>query len=163
MAKQSAGILLFRFRGNLPEIFLGHPGGPYWAKKDDGAWSIPKGGFSEDEDPLDAAKREFFEEIGSPVEGTFITLGVIKQPGGKIVHAWAVKGDCDPSTVASNTFMLEWPPKSGREQEFPEIDRAEWFPIDVARVKILRGQEGFIDRLLDALAGETDAAKKPVG
>jgi predicted NUDIX family NTP pyrophosphohydrolase len=160
-AKQSAGILLFRFRAGALELFLAHPGGPFWARKDDGAWSIPKGGFSEDEEPLAAAKREFFEEIGTRVEGTFIPLGDIKQPSGKIVYVWAVQRELDPSTVASNTFTLEWPPKSGRQQEFPEIDRAGWFTLPVAGRKILKGQEGFIERLVRELGIETDKSEGP--
>jgi predicted NUDIX family NTP pyrophosphohydrolase len=148
MPKQSAGILLFRFNGGTLELFLVHPGGPFWASKDDGAWSIPKGEFTDDEDPLAAAKREFFEEIGTRVDGRFTPLGSTKQPGGKVVHVWAHKRDCDPSTIKSNTFVIEWPPKSGKHQEFPEVDRAGWFTLDVARRKILKGQVIFIDRLV---------------
>ena len=151
MAKQSAGILLYRFRNGEIEVFLVHPGGPFWAKKDLGAWSIPKGEFSTGEDPLTAAKREFEEETGMRVEGEFIPLGSIRQRGGKVVHAWALEGDCDASRIKSNTFSMEWPPKSGKIKEFPEIDRAGWFSPGVARQKIHRDQEEFIDRLLEKL------------
>src|SRR5215472_17690164 len=128
MPKQSAGLLLCRQSGGRLEVLLIHPGGPFWAKKDDGAWSIPKGEFTSDEDPLAAARREFEEELGSVVEGEFMPLGAVKQPGGKVVHAWAVRGEFDPPRLKSNLFSMEWPPRSGRQQEFPEVDRAEWFP-----------------------------------
>jgi predicted NUDIX family NTP pyrophosphohydrolase len=154
MTRQSAGILLYRFRGGVLEVLLVHPGGPYWAKKDDGAWSVPKGEFSDDEEPLGAARREFAEETGSPVDGTFIPLGTVKQPGGKTVHAWAIEGDFDPAAVRSNTFTLEWPPKSGRRQEFPEVDRAAWFSIPDARKKILTGQAELLERLMEYLGQE---------
>jgi len=150
-AKQSAGILLFRFRGHGPEVLLVHPGGPFWAGRDEGAWSIPKGEFSDNEEPLSAARREFSEETGVRVEGTFISLGSVRQRSGKIVHAWALEGDLDASTVKSNTFSLEWPPKSGAYQEFPEVDRAAWFSPAVARKKILAGQAELIDRLEEYL------------
>jgi predicted NUDIX family NTP pyrophosphohydrolase len=163
MANQSAGILLYRSKVNIVEVLLVHPGGPFWAKKDDGAWSIPKGEFSEDEDPFEAAKREFLEETGTHVDGKFTPLGSVKQPGGKVVYAWALKGDCDPSTIKSNTFVLQWPPGSGKEQEFPEVDRAGWFAPATARKKILKGQVVFIDRLLNAVAKETDSEKEPAG
>lgn len=125
-----------------------HPGGPYWRTKDLGAWSIPKGEHSEGEDPLEAARREFQEETGQAAEGTPIALGEVKQPGGKIVRAWAVEGDCDASRIRSNTFTMEWPPHSGKIAEFPEVDRGEWFPLDAARQKALKGQIGFLDRLV---------------
>ncbi len=163
MPRQSAGILLFRFNGAILELFLVHPGGPFWAKKDDGAWSIPKGEFTEDEDALSAAKREFFEETGVHVDGTFTPLGSVKQPGGKVVHVWAHQRDCDPSTIKSNTFVLEWPPGSGKEQEFPEVDRAAWFGIPAAREKLLKGQMVFIDRLVDIISGEAEPEKDPTG
>lgn len=153
MPKQSAGLLLYRDRGGSVEVLLVHPGGPFWAKKDEGAWSIPKGEFNEGEDPLAAARREFEEELGAPASGEFISLGSIKQSGGKRVHAWAVHGEFDPTLLASNTFKMEWPPKSGREMEFPEVDRAEWFDLTSARKKILNGQVELIDRLQGAVAG----------
>ena len=148
MAKFSAGILLYRQRGGVTEVLLVHPGGPLWAKKDLGAWSVPKGEFAPGEDALEAARREFEEETGLPISGQFIRLTPVKQPGGKIVHAWAVEGDCDPSVVRSNTFSMEWPPRSGKMQQFPEIDRAEWFTLDAAKQKILKGQIPLIEELL---------------
>jgi predicted NUDIX family NTP pyrophosphohydrolase len=148
MSKKSAGLLLFRERSNNLEVLLVHPGGPFWAKKDDGAWSIPKGEFGDGEDPLAAARREFEEELGAVADGEFISLDTVKQPGGKLVHAWGVRGDFDPSALRSNTFSMEWPPRSGRQREFPEVDRAGWFGIDAARTKILEGQAPLLDRLL---------------
>lgn len=130
---------MFRMRHGIVEVFLVHPGGPFWARKDRCAWSIPKGEFTS-EDPLEAARREFCEETGLTPEGNFYPLKEIKQPGGKIVHAWAVEGDCDPALIKSNTFSMEWPPGSGRQKEFPEIDRAEWFELKRAKEKILKGQ-----------------------
>lgn len=147
MSKKSSGLLLFRETSGHLEVLLVHPGGPFWSKKDEGAWSIPKGELAEGEDPLEAAKREFEEEMGSPAQGEAIPLLPLKQPGGKTVHAWAVRGDFDPDLLKSNTFPLEWPPKSGRIQEFPEVDRAAWFPIETAKQKILKGQAGFLDQL----------------
>ena len=147
MAKQSAGILLYRHKAGVLEVFLVHPGGPYWAKKDIGAWSIPKGEFTSDEAPFDAAKREFKEETGLEAKGQFIPLTPVKQKGGKVVHAWAVEGDCDHQAIRSNTFTVEWPPRSGRKQEFPEVDKAGWFTIEEAKKKILKSQVGFIDEL----------------
>jgi predicted NUDIX family NTP pyrophosphohydrolase len=147
MAKRSAGILLFRRRAGAIEVLLVHPGGPFWAKKDDGAWSIPKGEYTDDEDPREAARREFAEETGLAVEGEMVALGEVKQPGGKLVTAWAVEGDCDAAAVKSNLFSLEWPPKSGKLRQFPEIDRAAWFPLELARVKILQGQLPFLARV----------------
>ncbi len=144
MPKKSAGILLYRFRNKNPQVFLVHMGGPFWAKKDEGAWTIPKGEFSPEEDPLNAAKREFEEETGFSVVGKFIELSPIKQSGGKQIYAWAVEGDCDPAAIQSNTFTLEWPPKSGKQQEFPEIDRADWFSLQTAKQKILKGQKPLI-------------------
>ena len=140
MPKTSAGLLLYRHKAGALEIFLVHPGGPFWAKKDDGAWSIPKGEFQSGEDPLDAARREFTEETSLPASGDFVALKPQKQPGGKVVHAWAVQGDADPARVRSNSFVLK-----GRE--YPEIDRAAWFGLPEARKKILRGQVGFLDEL----------------
>lgn len=147
MPKQSAGILLYRNAGGRLEVFLVHPGGPFWAKKDDGAWSIPKGEFTEGEESLEAAKREFQEETGSSVEGTFIPLNPVKQPGGKTVYAWAVEGDIDADAIRSNTFSMEWPKGSAKTKSFPEIDRAEWFDLDTAKVKILKGQLGLLEQL----------------
>lgn len=145
--RKSAGLLLFRRREGALEVMLIHPGGPIWAKRDDGAWSIPKGEPEDGEDLLAAARREFAEELGRPVDGAFVGLTPVRQPGGKTVHAWALDADFDTSTVASNTFTMEWPPRSGRRQAFPEIDRAEWFPIATARKKILAGQAPLLDEL----------------
>src|ERR1700677_2111286 len=147
MAKISAGILLFRRRPPDLEGMLVHPGGPFWAKKDLGAWSIPKGLADEGEDLLAAAKREFLEETGATVEGEFLDLGAHKQPGGKTIAAWACEGDFDPATLKSNTFSLEWPPRSGRMAEFPEVDRAAWYLIDDALVKISKGQKPIVAAL----------------
>ena len=148
MSKRSAGLLMYRRRAAGIEVFLVHPGGPFWEKKDLRAWSIPKGEYSEDEPPLAAAKREFEEETGFAAGGDFIELGELKQSGGKIVTAWAFQGDCDPARLRSNTFMMEWPPRSGRKVEFPEVDRASWFSIDDARERMLIGQRSFLERLL---------------
>ena len=133
------------------EVLLVHPGGPIWARRDAGAWSIPKGEPEAGEDALTAARREFAEELGRGVDGTFIPLSPVRQPGGKVVHAWAVEADFDTSSIASNTFSMEWPPRSGRQQVFPEIDRAEWFPLDVARQKILAGQTPLLAELIRLL------------
>ena len=148
MVVYSGGILLFRFNNNETEVLLVHPGGPFWTKKDEGAWSIPKGVFEEHESPLDAAKREFKEETGFEADGEFIELGNLTQSSKKIVHAWALEKDLDETKVVSNKFSLEWPRRSGIMKEFPEIDRAGWFDIDLAKKKIQKGQAGFIDRLL---------------
>ena len=148
MAKQeSAGILLYRLRNGRVEVFLVHPGGPYWANKDLGAWSIPKGECREGEDPLNTAKREFQEETGILPAGDFVGLTPVKQLGGKRVHAWALKGDCDAQTIVSNAFIIEWPPRSGKSREFPEVDRADWFTMEMAREKILKGQVNFLEEL----------------
>jgi predicted NUDIX family NTP pyrophosphohydrolase len=147
MTKRSAGLLLYRIRKGAMEVFLAHPGGPYWANKDLGVWSIPKGEIDEGEDPLEAARREFEEETGFRPEGVFRELTPVRQRSGKIVHAWAVEGDCDPAAIRSNTFSMEWPPRSGRQQEFPEVDRAGWFAVDCAKEKILEGQRGLLDEL----------------
>jgi len=147
MPKQSAGVLLYKLTDGLLHLFLVHPGGPFFRKKDDGAWSIPKGEFDDGEEPLAAAQREFEEEVGKPVSGNFIKLQPIKQKSGKVVHAWAVEGDIDHEQITSNHFEMEWPPKSGKVASFPEIDRAGWFIIDVARQKIIPGQVALIDEL----------------
>jgi predicted NUDIX family NTP pyrophosphohydrolase len=145
MAKQSAGILLYRLNKTVLEVLLVHPGGPFWAKKDQGAWSIPKGEFTDEEVPFTAAKREFSEELGAAApEGEYIDLGSIKQSGGKTVYAWAINADFDPSTLKSNTFSMEWPPKSGQEQEFPEVDRAAWTPLAKAELRLFKGQVGLL-------------------
>ena len=151
MPKTSAGLVVYRIREGGLEIFLVHPGGPFWARKDMGAWSIPKGEFSESEDPLEAAQREFREETGHEIEGPFLPLKPIQQKGGKIVHAWAVQGDVDSERIQSNTFTMEWPKGSGRQKEFPEVDRAEWFEVEEARRRILPAQAGFLDELIDRL------------
>jgi predicted NUDIX family NTP pyrophosphohydrolase len=154
MTKRSAGILMYRGSGPKLELLLVHPGGPFWASKDDGAWSIPKGEYDEAEDPLACAIREFQEELGrSPVSGpTRVTnLGEIAQPSRKLVTAYAIQGDFDPAALKSNQFELEWPPNSGKLQSFPEVDRAAWFAPDAARRKIQPGQAPFIDRLLERL------------
>jgi predicted NUDIX family NTP pyrophosphohydrolase len=151
MPKRSAGILLYRQRGAEPELLLVHPGGPFWQRKDLGAWSIPKGEYSEGDDALVAAKREFEEETGARPDGDFLALGELVQGGRKIVTAFALEGDFDPATLRSNTFELEWPPKSGRKASFPEVDRAQWFSPAEARQKILKGQSEFITRLLKAI------------
>lgn len=145
----SAGILLFRRRGCI-EVLLGHPGGPFWKKKDLGAWSIPKGVIAVDEPPLEAAKREFAEETGYVPRGKFIPLGDARQPGGKIVHVWAVEDDWDADALRSNMFEMEWPPRSGKRQSFPELDKAVWFEVTAARERILKGQAVFLDRLIEA-------------
>lgn len=152
MVKHSAGLLVYRFRDGSLEVLLVHPGGPYWTKKDDGAWSIPKGEFDiGEEDPLKTAKREFKEETGFDVDGSFMPLDTLKQPSGKIVHAWAIEGDCDAAKIKSNTFKMEWPPRSGKQQEFPEVDRGGWFNLETAKIKLLKGQVGFLDRFLEKL------------
>jgi predicted NUDIX family NTP pyrophosphohydrolase len=148
MGKLSAGLLMFRRREAQVEVFLVHPGGPFWQKKDAGAWSIPKGECAEGENPLDAAKREFEEETGIKPGGEFISLDQIKQPSGKVITAWAFEGDCSTTAIRSNTFSIEWPPTSGHKQEFPEVDRADWFTLDDARTRIVKGQIGFLDRLI---------------
>jgi predicted NUDIX family NTP pyrophosphohydrolase len=147
MTRRSAGLLPYRTREGRIEVLLVHPGGPLWARKDEGAWMISKGEFNDQEDPLAAARREFTEETGFVAEGDFIPLDLVTQKGGKTVFAWAIRFDCDVALVKSNTFEMEWPPKSGRMREFPEIDRAEWFDIDQARTKLLESNLPFLDRL----------------
>jgi predicted NUDIX family NTP pyrophosphohydrolase len=151
MAKKSAGILLYRMSKEALQVFLVHPGGPYWVKKDDGAWSIPKGEFEDDEDPLAAAKREFNEETGINLYGEFIELEPVKQKSGKIVYAWAVEGNVDATTIKSNSFEIEWPPRSGKMKSFPEIDKAEWFTIIEAIQKINPAQSPLIKELQEKI------------
>lgn len=139
---------MYRRRAGQLEVFLVHPGGPFWAKKDLGSWSLPKGEYDESEQPLEAAKREFEEETGVAARGNFLELGEVKQAGGKLVSAWAFEGDCEPGKLTSNLCRLEWPPRSGRIIEFPEVDRGEWFAVDDAKQRILKGQQLFLDRLL---------------
>jgi predicted NUDIX family NTP pyrophosphohydrolase len=148
MAKRSAGLLLFRHRQGGLEVLLAHPGGPFSRRKDEGAWSIPKGEYADDEQPLAAAQREFAEETGAAVTGNFLPLGEVRQASGKIVTAWALEGDFDPSALRSNTFSMEWPPGSGKQNEFPEVDRAAWFSIEAAGRRILKAQHQFLDRLV---------------
>jgi predicted NUDIX family NTP pyrophosphohydrolase len=145
--KETAGILLYRVRQGAFEVFLVHPGGPFWMKKDAGAWSIPKGETEAEEDLLHAAKREFHEETGFSLDGNFIALAPLKQRGGKTVHAWAVEGDVDAQSIKSNLFTMEWPPRSGKHAEFPEVDRAGWFTLEAAKEKILPGQAEFLEEL----------------
>jgi len=147
MAKKSAGLVMYRVRNNQLEVLLVHLGGPFWAKKDEGAWFIPKGEVGPAEDEFTAAKREFQEETGIEPYGAFIALGSVKHKGGKIVRAWAFEGDCDPTSISSNTFTIEWPPRSGNKQAFPEIDRAQFVSVEQARAKIYAGEFNFIDRL----------------
>lgn len=147
MPRLSAGLLMYRIKDGAIQVLLAHPGGPYFAKKDDESWSIPKGEPGPDEDLLLTAQREFEEETGLKPAGPFVALQPVKQKGGKVVHAWAFVGDCDPTTIHSNTFTMEWPPKSGQQQTFPEIDRAEFFDLEAARRKIKSGQVGLIDEL----------------
>ena len=148
--KTTAGLLLYRRCTEL-EVFLVHPGGPFWTRKDAGAWSIPKGELEDGEDPLQAAKREFTEETGFTISGEFRSLDPLKQPSGKIIYAWAIEADYDPAQIRSNLFSLEWPPKSGKMKQYPEVDRAAWFNISEARNKILAGQMGFIEQLIAVL------------
>jgi predicted NUDIX family NTP pyrophosphohydrolase len=149
MASRSAGILLYRIRGGVVEVLLVHPGGPLWANRDLGAWSIPKGEYEHGEDPLARARREFLEETGQepPLDG-LLELGTVRQRGGKVVTAWGAAGDLDPAAITSNTFTLEWPPRSGNRREFPEVDRAGWFDADTAREKLVGAQAELVDRLL---------------
>ena len=153
--RPSAGLLLYRNRQSCLEVFLVHPGGPFWARKDDGAWSIPKGEYAPDEGPLAAARREFTEETGQIIAGEFHKLGVFRQAGGKLVSAWAVEGDCDAGAIESNCFSLEWLPRSGRMREFPEIDRAQWFSPEDAAKKLLTGQRPILEALLRLLENKS--------
>lgn len=159
MPKLSAGLLLYRTRADIVDVLIAHPGGPFWARKDDGAWSIPKGEYSEGDDPWATAQREFVEELGLAVPaGRRIDLGAVRQPSGKVVTAFAVHGDLDIADAHSNTFEMEWPRGSGKLREFPEIDRVDWFPVAGARAKLLKGQRVFLDRLMahPDLAGLTE-------
>jgi predicted NUDIX family NTP pyrophosphohydrolase len=159
MPKRSAGLLVYRLRDGVVEVLIGHPGGPFWARKDDGAWSIPKGEYAEDEDPWAAAQREFSEEIGlAPPDGPRIDMAPLRQPGGKVVTAFAVRGDLDVSDSVSNTFELEWPKGSGRVRQYPEIDRVGWFSVAQARTKLLKGQLPLLDLLMSnpAVAGSAE-------
>ncbi len=152
MPKVSAGLVLYRLKGGTVEVLLVHPGGPFWAKKDFGAWSIPKGEVPAGEEVLAAAKREFEEETGLSPGGSMLPLGAVAQKSGKIVYAWAVEGDCDPKLVKSNSFEMEWPPRSGKKQKFPEIDRAAFFDIQEAKRRINTAQFGFLARLQEFLS-----------
>jgi predicted NUDIX family NTP pyrophosphohydrolase len=159
--KLSAGILLYRVDAGLVEVLIAHPGGPFWAKKDDGAWSIPKGEYVEGEDPWIAARREFEEELGKPPpDGPRIDIPPLRQPSGKIITAYAVHGDFDPQGAVSNTFILEWPKGSGNVKEFPEIDRAEWFSVTEARSKLLKGQRPLLDHLMNVIEDAESAASQ---
>jgi predicted NUDIX family NTP pyrophosphohydrolase len=155
MIPKSAGILLYTYDDGELRVMLAHPGGPFWTKKDDAAWSIPKGLFEENEKPIEAAKREFKEETGFDVEGELIELGSLKQPSGKIVYAFAFEQDLDVSKIVSNTFELEWPSNSGNIKKYPEIDRCQWFGLAEAKIKILKGQAAFIDILVNRLQGNS--------
>ena len=161
MPKLSAGLLLYRITEAYVEVLIGHPGGPFWAKKDDGAWSIPKGEYAEGEDPWSAARREFEEELGKPPpDGPRIDFPPLRQPSGKIITAYAVRGDLDLDGAVSNTFTMEWPKGSGNLREYPEIDRVEWFSVDAARSKLLKGQRPLLDQLMNAVEGAEPAASQ---
>ena len=161
MPKLSAGLLLYRITDGVVEVLIGHPGGPFWARKDDGAWSIPKGEYVEGEDPWTVAQREFEEELGkAPPEGPRIDFAPVKQPSGKIITAFAVRGDLDLTGTFSNTFTLEWPKGSGKISEYPEIDRVGWFAVAQARSKLLKGQRPLLDRLLSALEDGESAGSR---
>lgn len=150
--RRSAGLLVYRLRDGVVEVFLVHPGGPFWRNRDDGAWSLPKGEYAEDEDPLAAAVREFGEETGMTITGEFQPLQPVRQAGGKSVTAWAIAGDFDAGAIRSNSFTMEWPPKSGSMRAFPEVDRAAWFTLDQARSKLLAGQRPLLDELAALVA-----------
>ena len=158
---RSAGLLMFRRRGDAVEVLLAHPGGPFWARRDDAAWTLPKGEIAPEEDPLAAAQREFLEETGFTPAPPFLLLGELRQKSGKRITAWAFEGDADPGLLVSNLFEIEWPPRSGRMQSFPEVDRVRWFEPQEARRKLIAGQVPFIDALQLALAGEPAAERAP--
>jgi predicted NUDIX family NTP pyrophosphohydrolase len=149
VTKRSAGLLLFRRNERGIEVLLVHPGGPFWTRKDLGAWSIAKGEYEEGEEPLAAARREFQEETGFVIEGAFLELGTIRQAGGKVVSVWGIEGDCDPAKLTSNRFQMEWPPRSGSMKEFPEVDRGAWFTLPEAHDRILASQRPFLDRIAE--------------
>jgi predicted NUDIX family NTP pyrophosphohydrolase len=156
--KRSAAILVYRHTQGALEVFLVHPGGPFWAKKDVGAWSIPKGEFEETEEGLAAAKREFVEEVGQSIDGDFVALSPVRQKGGKIIHTWAVEGEVDEARIKSNEFEMEWPPRSGRRARFPEVDRGQWFLVPEARRRLLSSQVPIIDELAARLgAGDENS------
>jgi predicted NUDIX family NTP pyrophosphohydrolase len=157
MARKSAGLLLYRNVSGSLEVFLVHPGGPFWTKKDEGAWSIPKGEIAEGEDALEAAKREFREETGFATDGTFEALEPVKQAGGKTVYAWSIESDVEASAIRSNTFSMEWPPRSGEMREFAEVDRGGWFELAAARTKILKGQMPLLEQLHKKWKGRDEA------
>lgn len=151
-SKRSAGILLYRLRSGEPEVLLVHPGGPFWAKKDDGAWFLPKGELQENEEPVSAARREFAEELGTePPAGELLELGTVKNKSGKLIYAWGLAGDFDTATLRSNTVTIEWPPRSGQQREIPEVDRAQFFGVPEAMVKMHAAEQPFLERLLAAL------------
>lgn len=152
MPQLSAGLLMYRVRQGKPQALLVHPGGPFWRNKDEGAWTIPKGIVAAGEELLDAARREFLEETGFAPAGRLIALSPVKQKAGKVVHAWAVEGDIDAAAIKSNTFMMEWPPRSGKQAEFPEVDRAEWFDLETAKKKMNPAQAAFVVELEQVLA-----------
>ena len=153
--KRSAALLVYRWHDDGLQVFLVHPGGPFWARKDLGAWSIPKGEFDEDEDGLTAARREFFEEVGQRIEGQCIALVPVKQRGGKVVHTWATEGEVDENAVKSNEFEMEWPPRSGRKARFPEVDRGQWFGVAEARKRLIGGQIPILDELVAKVGADT--------
>jgi predicted NUDIX family NTP pyrophosphohydrolase len=157
--KRSAGLLLYRRAGDDLEVLLGHMGGPFWARRDARAWTMPKGEYDAEEEALDAARREFHEELGvrAPT-GDVVELGEVRQAGGKIVTAWAVEGDLDPAVVIPGTFEMEWPKGSGQRRQFPEVDRVAWFRVGVARAKIITGQQSFLDRLIELASTSDDGA-----
>jgi predicted NUDIX family NTP pyrophosphohydrolase len=161
MPRRSAGLLLYRISDGVVEVLIGHPGGPFWARKDEGAWSIPKGEYADDEDPWSAAQREFVEEIGLPVpDGPRLDFAPVKQPGGKVVTAFAVEADLDVTASVSNTFELEWPKGSGKVREYPEIDRVGWFSVSEAEAKLLKGQRPLLDSLMAHLAADGPGASR---
>ncbi|MCE5187258.1 MAG: NUDIX domain-containing protein [Planctomycetaceae bacterium] len=156
MQKKSAGLLVYRIRNGRPEFLLVHPGGPFWTNKDAHAWSIPKGEYGDDEEPLAAARREFAEETGLIAQGEFVSLTPVRQAGGKVVTAWAVQADLDVRATASNTFTMEWPPHSGRMKEFPEVDQAQWFTLEEARRRINKGQIALVRELAEKLTAKKE-------